>query len=390
MTKKVADKILEGLNEALSYVATMDESARNYDLNGWFEVADNPISREGIFPYSGAQIGAPAGEASRIFKVYRPAEELSSADTLASFRLVPIIDDHVMLGEGHTAAEDKGVAGTIGENVKFSDGLMTANLKVFSKTLAQKIKNGKTELSCGYRCVYDFTPGVWNGQEYDVVQRQIRANHLALVDEGRMGPDIRVLDHMTFTVDAKEFQPVDEELKAALAAIMARLDKLEAAETSEDEETTTETTETTSDDDTTEETTSETETTGDEDVTEEAKAMDAVLKEMRSLRKEVATLKARPAMDEKSVMATIANKGALVDRLKPHIGVFDHSAMTYADVAKYGVEKLGIKNVAAGTEAIALDAYLQARPVAVVHATAADSAATDLGKGIAAYASGKK
>ena len=29
-------------------------------------------------------------------------------------------------------------------------------------------------------------------------------NHLALVQEGRTGKDIRVLDHKTFTVDLKE------------------------------------------------------------------------------------------------------------------------------------------------------------------------------------------
>lgn len=210
-----------------------------------------------------------------------------------------------------------------------------------------------------------------------------------------MGPDIRVLDHMTFTVDAKEFQPVDEELKQALAAIMARLDKLEAAGTENKEEVKTEIAEKTGDEETTEEAVAKvededtpSEEAKDEEKSEETKAMDAVLKQVKALTKQVATLSARPAMDEKSVMATIANKGALVERLKPHVGVFDSSAMTFTDVAKYGVEKLGIKNVTAGNEAIALDAFLQAVRAPVVH-TAADSAAnTGLGKGIAAYAAG--
>lgn len=182
-------------------------SARTYDLNGWFEVDRNPISRVGVFPYSGAQIGAP--DPDRIYRVYRPAEELSDPEAMASFRLCPIVDDHTMLGEGATPAETKGVAGVIGEGLTFEGDVLYSNLKVFSDTLAQKIKNGKTELSCGYRCVYDFTPGVWNGQEYDVVQRRIRGNHLALVDEGRMGPGVAVLDHMVFTVDAKEATDVD-------------------------------------------------------------------------------------------------------------------------------------------------------------------------------------
>lgn len=373
-------------------------SARAYDINGWFEVADNPISREGIFPYSGAQVGHP--DRGRIFQVYRPGEELSAPDALASFRLMPIIDDHTMLGEGHTPAEDVGVAGVIGENVKFDRGVMTANLKIFSKALAQKIKNGKTELSCGYRCVYDFTPGVWNGQPYDAIQRQIRANHLALVDEGRMGPEVSILDQMTFTVDAKETTPVDEELKKAMEAMAAKIAELEAkidgaaakvgdeetppapevkAEEVEDEET------------------PPAEEVEDEDDKEKAAAeeegktgMDAVMKAINKLSKRVDKLASRPAMDEKTVMEVTAKKAALVDRLKPHVGVFDHSAMTLNDVAKYGVKKLNIKTPA-GSEAIALDAYLQARPVAIVHTTAADSATkTGLGQSVAAYAAGPK
>ena len=370
-------------------------SARAYDINGWFEVADNPISREGIFPYSGAQVGHP--DRGRIFQVYRPGEELSAPDALASFRLMPIIDDHTMLGEGHTPAEDVGVAGVIGENVKFDRGVMTANLKIFSKALAQKIKNGKTELSCGYRCVYDFTPGVWNGQPYDVIQRQIRANHLALVDEGRMGPEVSILDQMTFTVDAKETTPVDEELKKALEAMAAKIAELEAkidgaAAKVGDEETPpapeVKAEEVVKDED--EPPAEEVEDEETPPASEEAKAMDSLTKTVKALAKKVDALASRPAMDEKTVMEVTAKKAALVDRLKPHVGVFDHSAMTLNDVAKYGVQKLGIKTPA-GSEAIALDAYLQARPVAIVHTTAADSATkTGLGQSVAAYAAGPK
>lgn len=378
-------------------VVAMDRapSARTYDINGWFEVADNPISREGIFPYSGAQVGHQ--DRDRIFQVYRPGEELGAEDALSSFRLMPIIDDHVMLGDGFTAAEEKGVAGVIGENVKFGSGVMTANLKIFSKALAEKIKNGKTELSCGYRCVYDFTPGEWNGQKYDAVQRQIRANHLALVDEGRMGPEVSILDQMTFTVDAKETPPVDEELKKALEAMAAKIAELEAkiAGAADEETPPADTPPATGDED------GDTPPAGDEDgdtppaedddePTVEPAAMDALTKQVKALAKQVKALTSKPAMDEAGVMATMAKKSALVDRLKPFVGVFDHASMTYADVAKYGVKKLGITNVTAGSEAIALDAYLQAAKPAVVHTAQDSAAASGLGQSVAAYINGGK
>lgn len=373
-------------------------SARTYDLNGYFEVRDNPISREGVFPYSGAQIGA--AERDRIFQVYRPAAELGDAEALASFRLLPIIDDHTMLGEGFTPAEQVGVHGVIGEDVRLVDGVMTANLKIFSSELAEKIKRGKTELSCGYRCAYDFTPGEWNGQKYDVIQRQIRGNHLALVDEGRMGPTVAILDHMVFTVDAKEQGPtMDEELKKLLASIMERLDKLEAAKTevkAEVEDETKEEAKAEAKDETAEETKAEAKDEDEskamakDEESEEAKkeaagstATDALTKEVKALAKKIGSI---VVLDEAAVVQTLARKTDLANRLSAHIGTFDHSAMTFDGVVKYGLQKLGIKNVPAGTEAVALDAALQARPVPSPF-TATDSAApSPLGKSIAAYA----
>ena len=173
-------------------------TARLYDLNGWFEVPRNPISKVGVFPYLGRSIGAggpkfPEGDPDKIYMVYRPAEELSDPEAIASFRLTPFVDEHTMLGseaEGLTPPEQKGVHGVLGENVVFENGVLYSNLKVFSEALAARLNSGKKEVSCGYRCAYDFTPGTFEGQPYDAVQRTIRGNHLALVDEGRMGPDV--------------------------------------------------------------------------------------------------------------------------------------------------------------------------------------------------------
>lgn len=370
-------------------------SARVVDTNGWFEVKRNPLSKVGIYPYSGAQIGAAQADHDKIFRVYRPAEELSAEETIESFKLVPLIDDHTMLGEGFTAAEQKGVAGVIGESVFFENDTLYGNPKIYSSALAEKIKNGKTELSMGYKCRYDFTPGIWNGQQYDVVQRNLRGNHVALVDEGRMGPEVAILDHlMVITVDAKETLPVDEELKAALAAIVERLTKLEAAaKPSEDEGEEPKATD--------EEPKAEDE--GDEpkaeDEGEEPKAededtptsMDAALKNIAKLEGRLAAAEKRPAMDEAAMVRVTAERTDLVEKLSRHIGTFDHSRMTGAEIAVYGVEKLGIKNVAKGQERVALDAFLQAAPIkdpAKARTVATDGAATGLAASIVKHSTG--
>lgn len=186
-------------------------TARIRDINGYYEIPDNPLSKVGVFPYRGSSIGAP--EPDKIYMVYRPAEELSDPATVDSFRLLPWTDDHAMLGDpemqrGLTPAEDKGAHGTIGEKVYFKDGTLYGNIKLWSTKLAQLIDAGKKELSCGFRCVYDFVSGSYEGQSYDAIQRTIRGNHFASVQQGRMGPAFAVLDHLTFTFDAKDFEPM--------------------------------------------------------------------------------------------------------------------------------------------------------------------------------------
>lgn len=181
----------------------MPATNRIEDHNGWFEVKGNPISKVGVFPYLGAQIGAP--DPAKVYNVYRPAEELAHPETIDSFKLLPWIDDHAMLGDAFTPAEQKGISGVIGEDVYFDEPYLRANIKAFSGSMAHKINGGKIQLSPGYRCMYVPESGIFDGMEYQYVQRNIRGNHLALVDQGRTGPDVSVLDHLRITLDASDF-----------------------------------------------------------------------------------------------------------------------------------------------------------------------------------------
>src|SRR5262249_37357323 len=124
--------------------ATADaaESARQADINHFITVERNPISRSGVFQYLGQSIGAP--DPDKVYNVHRPAEEFTP-DTVDSFKLLPIVNDHTMLGPpeaGMTPAEEKGVHGTTGESVYFEDGVLYATLRIFSETLASMIEAG--------------------------------------------------------------------------------------------------------------------------------------------------------------------------------------------------------------------------------------------------------
>lgn len=361
-------------------------TARTKDLNGYIEIKDNPISKAGIFDYSGAQLGMTGDDAGRIFKVYRPAEELADQACIDSFKLLPFVDEHAMLGSedsGATPAERKGVQGYIGEQVRFDPPYLRGNLKIVSESMKSAIDNGKIELSPGYRCVYDLTPGTFEGQHYDAVQRRIRGNHLALVDEGRTGPDVAVLDRMTFTVDTKEIAKMGDEEKPggdALAEIKSLLEKLvgmmtDKAAPAADAEKPAETAKATDAD-------AEKPAAEAEKPAMDAKvlaALDSVSKQLESVTKRLeAVEKGQTGMDA-SLVGSIADRDALASRLSGFVGTFDHARMTVADVAKYGVEKLKIP-CAAGQERIALDAYLHGRvPEYKLNGVALDGAnGTDL------------
>ncbi len=183
-------------------------------MNGYITIEKNPISRVGVFPYLGSSI-ADDLIPDKVYMVYRPAEELCDPEAMASFQMVPLINDHTMLGPGFTAPEDKGVEGVTGEGICFEDNVLYAPLKIFSETLKRLISSGKKALSLGYRVgEWERKAGEFNGQAYEFIQRKIRGNHIALVDEGRMGPAIAVLDHHfafdTFDIEVAMTQDAEE------------------------------------------------------------------------------------------------------------------------------------------------------------------------------------
>ena len=186
---------------------------KEIDINGYELRYDVPMTKIGVFPYLGKTI-SPELEPDRIYYVLRPKEELTNEETLKSLEEIPFVDEHTMIGEGFTPAEQKGIHGVTGKNVKVSGDLITNDLKVYSDKLKKLIDSGKRDLSMGYRCRYELANGEYNGQTYDAIQRDIRFNHIALVDEGRMGAECRVTDN-AIVYDRLDIKPQVKEFKMA-------------------------------------------------------------------------------------------------------------------------------------------------------------------------------
>ncbi|MDR2093017.1 MAG: DUF2213 domain-containing protein [Azoarcus sp.] len=354
------------------------------DTNGWIEIKDNPLSKVGVFEYDGSSIGGEA-EPGTVYGVLRAEAELSDPETVASARLLPWTNDHpdTLLGaqeDGRIPAEEKGVEGVTGEDTYYRDGVLYGNIKVFSQSLADDISSGKTELSMGYACQWVREDGTWEGKPYQWRQATIRFNHLSLVDRGRMGPDVAVLDSQpkgaktmsdenenpdTGTKDAPD---PNELLQSAIGAAKQLIEALQGIQSSlvgggesplaSEEGAGPEESEVAAAE---EVIAAASEDDPDPTAEEEAEDKDDPVSEEEKPSQGAQDAKDLPGDDLlRRTMRHLAVRDRLAEALKPHIGVFDHRDMTIDEVARYGAGKLRIK-AGKGQELPALQGYLAAK-----------------------------
>jgi len=120
-------------------------------------------------------------------KEYRPAEEVFHPDALASMVGKPITDAHPN-GKVTAANFKKLTIGTIlGAGKQDGDNVRVDIIIQDAEAIIKAEKGGVRELSLGYTVDLDETPGEYNGEKYDVIQRNLKINHLALVPKGRAG-----------------------------------------------------------------------------------------------------------------------------------------------------------------------------------------------------------
>lgn len=151
--------------------------------NGWLRI-DGYVARPGILEY--------LREDGTTKREYRPPEEAFREDSLQSFALVPFTNDHPPEGFLTAANTGRYQVGTVGAAERDGDKVR-ARIMVTDADTVTAIESGKVELSVGYTCDVDETPGISHaGERYDSRQLNVTANHVALVKEGRAGPQFRL------------------------------------------------------------------------------------------------------------------------------------------------------------------------------------------------------
>ena len=167
---------------------------RRYDADGRLHILRTPISKATVNPYYGKEIpdSAQLGlQPDRIYYLLRDPGELAKA--APKFARNQLMMKHIAVSAEEP--EKESIAGTVGSDVEFIAPYLIADLCVWDNEAIAGIETDAVrELSSSYRYRADMTPGVYEGQRYDGVMRDIQGNHVALVPQGRAGSDVRAAD----------------------------------------------------------------------------------------------------------------------------------------------------------------------------------------------------
>jgi hypothetical protein len=204
------------------------ESQRSYDSDGRLHIARSNISKAQVSQYYGYEIpnSEELGlEQNKLYSLLRDPEEL--AKSAKTFNNLPILSEHTPVSADNP--EQKMVIGSIGSDVDFEFPYLFSSTCIWvSEEIAGIEEQVKDQWSCSYKYDVDMTPGIFEGKKYDGVMRNIRGNHLALVESGRAGADVYAADSNLNFLIKKGYQNMKMSkigglLSATLKAISPKL-----------------------------------------------------------------------------------------------------------------------------------------------------------------------
>jgi hypothetical protein len=181
------------------------------------------VTRCGVFLYKNAD--------GTIRKELRTPEEVTQAESMETIKMIPIVDGHPPEKLVNAGNIKRLAIGYTGETIEDEYPYIIANMVVTDKAAVEKIKDKKrNQLSLGY--TVDLIPesGIYNGEPYDYVQKNIRYNHLALVDEARAGPEARI------ALDGEDAIEIYQEEAVHMASKTKRKIKIDTMEYMVDDE----------------------------------------------------------------------------------------------------------------------------------------------------------
>lgn len=168
------------------------------------------LSRTGVFPYVYSD--------GKVVREAKLPEELFKQSVIDSANGAVITDKHpAVKNDSDTGLVNNSNYSELAKgnvfNVRQDGSFLVGMEKIYDADLRSRIESGEqVQVSIGFRADIDWTPGEYNGEKYDAVQRNIDVNHIAHVDLGRAGEECRTyLD----SVNTKNYA-ISQELNMAI------------------------------------------------------------------------------------------------------------------------------------------------------------------------------
>ena len=154
------------------------------------------VLMQSIMPYAKSELeGVPDGFQNSSIRMYVPIDEIAAQSALRSLEGMPIVaGDHTWMTP--ELVSDYSMGNVSGVPWIENDRLI-CNLLVTNPDAIAAIENGKIgEISGAYRAETEFSPGTFNNEAFDAVQKNILWNHIAVIPKGhgRGGAEVRILN----------------------------------------------------------------------------------------------------------------------------------------------------------------------------------------------------
>lgn len=172
---------------------TMIKNVRRFDLGEMHSIEKTPqgflkvpgfATRTGVFTYVDAN--------GKVRRELRHPDDVFDPESLATLKNAPVTLEHppIMLTPDNVKQYMKGYTT---DRVEVNRDMVETDLIIAVDDAIRAVEvMGMRELSSGYMADLEENPGVYNGTQYDVRQRNIKYNHLAIVKKGRAGPEARL------------------------------------------------------------------------------------------------------------------------------------------------------------------------------------------------------
>lgn len=176
-------------------------SKRTVTPEGFIVIKDVKIARTGIQIYAAGELSDVPGMPEEFknnpmkpVRVARLADDIFRPESLESFKNSPMVNDHPGVSVNASNVKSLQIGFSFGDVRRVGDFIET-DLKVQDAEAIKDILAGKVEISNGYDADIEFRQGVLDGEPFDAVMTNIKGNHIALVQRGRAGSNVRLSDN---------------------------------------------------------------------------------------------------------------------------------------------------------------------------------------------------